>query len=1688
MYYNQTHMKSRLQVAFSVIVLFLAMGQAWAQPQGPCDIPQSTDNCENAPILCNFDEINGYCTSMSPVITGNGPSPLCSQGGAPHNVIWFAFYAGCTSLNITLIPTNCVAVGGQLGIQAAIYGYGGNGLCPNSNQQPAQEIACQSIPCFTGPWTLNAQGMTIGQIYYFMIDGCAGSYCDIEIVLNSPCGAPAIGPWPSPIQGPLNICTGGTGNYVIVEPVGGIEYYWYLDGSEIQAGPTNSIPITWTTAGTYQLCVDVSNQCVDVNENPPLTCININVYDVTPEDPDPVTICQGTTHPYNGQQYPEGTYEITLKSQPGNCDSIVTLEVIWDPHVDEDLGVIYLCPNDITVVGGVQWDYSNQGDNIYTIPKAEAPFCDSSIIFNITGLFVEVYIFPPDPLGCLFTQVTLDGQGTVTDPPVAIVSYQWFAYNGGVLGSPSDQPTMVVEEPGKYCLRVDVLAPDGSTSCWDSTCVTVTQLPIPNAQASANPQTLTCTNPQATLTGQTVTPNVQVQWFGPGGPYPFNQYVITTTLPGTYSFVVTDNTGCPATANVVVSSNQITPSAIADGGLITCANPTVNLTGSSLTPGATFAWKDAGGNVISNNPVTPAPGPGTFTLVVTNPANGCVDSATAIVTINQVLPIPTASTDTLTCNLPEPPLQGGSNVPGATYTWRFGGNIYASQADTVAAQSGSYTLTVFNPVNGCSKDTTIIVPENTVLPDAQAAGDSLDCVKTTATLVGSSATPGATFRWFDANNEIGNTPSINVTLPGIYTLLVTGLNGCTRTTTAEAILDAEIPDVFINPSDDTLNCTVTEIILAGSASMPVNYVWTNTGGVVIGNNANLTVNTPGTYTLTVTAGNGCTNQTTVFIPQDITPPVIDAVAGGEIDCISSGVNLSASSSTPGVVYQWFTSPGNSPLPPGPTPYVTSAGTFKLVVTAYNGCVDSAFAVVTASPDLPQNVNASNSGPINCTNPSVNININSSTPGVVYQWQGPGYSGTAASAPVTLPGTYNVTVTNPLNGCTQSTLTTVAIDTIRPALTPNGNLINCNNPNVAISVVSVPATGVTYQWANPSGVPSGNTASINVAVSGTWQVTVTNTTNGCSRSVNVLVTENTTAPTITIPAVAALTCSNPASTLINTPSTSVNYQWSGPGINAGNQNTANPNISLPGTYSVTITDPVNGCTGTASANVSEDRVDPVVTLSGGELDCNDPTITIIGSSNPATGISVQWLLNGSTIAGTGTSLSVNQSGTYTLAVTNNANGCTSQAQAVVTENFQNPNVSVTGGEVTCIAPTLSVVGTSSTPGVSYQWNGPGGFTANTAITQVTVPGPYVLTVRAPNGCTSQATATVTENKDLPTAVASTSNVIDCSNPTTTLSSAGSSSGAGFTYAWTGPSGGLVGTSATVSNVAITGVYTLTVTNTANGCSNNATIIVQDNQNLPTGLDVTLTDPRCFGRRDGSLLITGVTGGTPPFLYSLNGGPFTPNNQFSGLGDGNYTITVQDAAGCLYTAPSFNLTEPLELTVDLGEDFILQWGRDTFLFALISPPNAIIESIQWTPVGVDTTLNSREINIKPFNQTLYGVVVTDAAGCRAEDKVLVLVEKRRPVYIPNVFAPAGEQNTRFYIQTGDGIEEIEIFEVFNRWGERVFRRENFQPNDPSLGWDGNFRDRPANPEVFVYYAKIRFNDGITILYKGDVTLMR
>ncbi|MEM7103047.1 MAG: gliding motility-associated C-terminal domain-containing protein, partial [Bacteroidota bacterium] len=71
---------------------------------------------------------------------------------------------------------------------------------------------------------------------------------------------------------------------------------------------------------------------------------------------------------------------------------------------------------------------------------------------------------------------------------------------------------------------------------------------------------------------------------------------------------------------------------------------------------------------------------------------------------------------------------------------------------------------------------------------------------------------------------------------------------------------------------------------------------------------------------------------------------------------------------------------------------------------------------------------------------------------------------------------------------------------------------------------------------------------------------------------------------------------------------------------------------------------------------------------------------------------------------------------------------------------------------------------------------------------------------------------------------------------------------------------------------------------------------------------------------------------------------------------------------------------------------------------------------------------------------------------------------------------------------GVSQVRMFRIFDRWGEMVFEAQNFQPNNPVFGWNGMLKGKPLNPAVFVYFAEVEFVDGVSIMYKGDVTLVK
>ncbi len=110
------------------------------------------------------------------------------------------------------------------------------------------------------PILLTANNLQVGRIYYLAMDGCAGSFCDISISVAESCDQPHIEDWVlEPLSGPTTTCTGSTTKHIVQSPIGGIRFHWFVDGLELPNQTGDTLDIQWAMAGTFELCVDVSN-------------------------------------------------------------------------------------------------------------------------------------------------------------------------------------------------------------------------------------------------------------------------------------------------------------------------------------------------------------------------------------------------------------------------------------------------------------------------------------------------------------------------------------------------------------------------------------------------------------------------------------------------------------------------------------------------------------------------------------------------------------------------------------------------------------------------------------------------------------------------------------------------------------------------------------------------------------------------------------------------------------------------------------------------------------------------------------------------------------------------------------------------------------------------------------------------------------------------------------------------------------------------------------------------------------------------------------------------------------------------------------------------------------------------------------------------------------------------------------
>lgn len=284
------------KILFFFSLVFSINGYAQSDPCS--DGTQPSCQCNSAPLLCSFDELDGYTFSMSSYSHPNdGPEGgMCfnNDGTTSNNPTWFAFVAGCPNLTLRVHYSGCndADIGPDIcaGVQASVYG--------DCNDYLGTVVGCSTVGqcnATSGSRTVTMTALIPGKTYYFLVDGCCGSACtNVQIeVLTPPCPT-SLGDWPSPLTGPDVLGINTPGAYTFNTIFGGIYYPWYINGVSanvadlIENDPVISFTrnFSFSTLGVYQLCVDVLNDCVSESSSPSPLCKTISVLHQNDNDED----------------------------------------------------------------------------------------------------------------------------------------------------------------------------------------------------------------------------------------------------------------------------------------------------------------------------------------------------------------------------------------------------------------------------------------------------------------------------------------------------------------------------------------------------------------------------------------------------------------------------------------------------------------------------------------------------------------------------------------------------------------------------------------------------------------------------------------------------------------------------------------------------------------------------------------------------------------------------------------------------------------------------------------------------------------------------------------------------------------------------------------------------------------------------------------------------------------------------------------------------------------------------------------------------------------------------------------------------------------------------------------------------------------------------------------------------------
>jgi gliding motility-associated-like protein len=1242
------------------------------------------------------------------------------------------------------------------------------------------------------------------------------------------------------------------------------------------------------------------------------------------------------------------------------------------------------------------------------------------------------------------------------------------------------------------------------------------------------PETITFTN---TTTGAGT---ISYKWeFGDGG-IDFNanpSHTYNSTGPFNVRLIANSNLGCIDTLDVPASVTLKQILTTFNGPTNLCKGIAGSFSNTSPTPALTSFWDFGDG--------TTSPGPnaskawassGNYNVRLVNTYASCKDSLIKVITIDPPPSPSFSAVDSFNCIAPFTVNFTNAGIAGATYNWDFGDGTTASFNTPTPPQHtytalGNYTVKLFVVgANGCTdsliKNQFIRIGRPTITLKGAAKGCTP--VSFSPTIVSSPQNVTSNYLWDfgDGTTSTTTTPTHLYTIPGRYTvkLYFTSLGGCLDSFIGvDSVRVGTVP--VVNFSAAPLLQCANKIILFTDLSITADeWLWDFGDGTQAFNQgpAKKYIDT-GRFNITLKASNnGCPNTLTKINYVSILPALARFTTS--INCTDKRKVTFTNTSIAAISNFWDFGDGTTLTTNALTVVhnYPSNGTYSAKLRVGNGpCIDSMVIPVNI---VSEPVDFSILKDSICRKDlayftAFGYNIANLAQVNTFVWDfgdGSGLTGPAQGiSRYNFSGKYTIKLyVVDKNGCRDSIVKTNALVVSGPGVQFNFTpAIGCKPLTVNFTDFSV--TDGTYpikSWYWEYGDNKTDSFTVNQTFPHTYDTTGTFfpylriiDNNGCRDSVKSAKAVFVTAPKAAFNSNDSATCIGKNVTFKNASvGNALTYLWS---FSNGKTSTAKDTATFyntDGNYTVKlVVKDVNGCkdsavknnfvkvlTGKASFTVK----DSISSCSPFEVEFNSTSI------NAGT---VKWDFGDNT-----NSLNPNYTKYYSIPgiykaklILYNAGGCTDTAFKTI-KLFDDAAI-LTYTPIAGCSPLKVKFNVKTAGPVTYFWDMSDGKTFSTTDSNLVYTyqqgGDYL-----PKVILTDAIGCKIPIKGIDTIVVSKS-LIDFKISDSLLCDGGQVTFTDFTksndiianYNWNFGDGSTNTQKNPNHTYSAPGLYNVRlIVNTTNSCADTLTkssfvkVVASPQASIggivPGCIDATINFRGIEITSDTSLLQWRWDFGNGKIATVKDPNPV----RYDSLGAYPVELIVTNSSGCADTVTNI-VTVTGSPFVNAGPDQTIIAGTTTSL------PTTATNNVTyaWMP---STTLSCNNCPIPdatPLGNTNYIVKVTNAFGCSAQDTVSIFVTcTDKNVFIPNTFSPNNDGANDLFYPRGTGLYNIQSMRIFNRWGELVFQKNNFLPNDVNSAWNGVYKGKIANTDVYTYIIEIICNNSNILTYKGNITLIR